>query len=228
MEQSKIEFKTHYGNTAPFEIKRGTAQGCPLSPLIYIISMDLMHAGIRRSPIHDQAEDGYKLKGGTRTIADKCYADDTFLLARTQKGLERMNAWVNEFCEYNYISMNETKTKLFGLDENRKDIQMSLPVIQHGKKGEIIMKIAKAQPATKHIKHLGLWMNMHLDWSRAESDIASTIGHYRHIINSNALTTEAALYLTNSVLTPKIEYRLRFVMADTKRVQKWDKTLKRP
>ena len=68
MEQSKIEFKTHYGNTAPFEIKRGTAQGCPLSPLIYIISMDLMHAGIRRNPIHEHAEDGYKLEGITRIL----------------------------------------------------------------------------------------------------------------------------------------------------------------
>jgi hypothetical protein len=96
-------------------------------------------------------------------------AHDTFLLARSQKGLERMNHWVNTFCENNYISMNETKTKPFGLDENRKDIQMSLPVIQHGKEGEIIMKTAKAQPAAKHIKHLGLWMNMNLDWSRAEA-----------------------------------------------------------
>jgi hypothetical protein len=68
MEQSKIEFKTHSGNTTPFEIKRGTAQGCPLSPLIYIISMDLMHAGIRRNPIHEHAGDGYKLEGGPRTF----------------------------------------------------------------------------------------------------------------------------------------------------------------
>jgi hypothetical protein len=66
----------------------------------YIISMDLMHAGIRRNPIHEHAEYGYRLEGGPRTIADKCYADDTFLLARSQKGLERMNHWVNTCCEY--------------------------------------------------------------------------------------------------------------------------------
>jgi len=70
-------------------------------------------------------------------------------------------------------------------------------------------------------------MNMHLDWSKAESDVASTIGWYRHLIISNSLSTEAALYLTNSVLTPKLEYRLRFFKADKTRIAEWDKRLKK-
>jgi large subunit ribosomal protein L40e len=225
MKESTIEFKTHYGNTTPFEIKRGTAQGCPLSPLIYIISMDLMHAGLHKNPLYDSKEDGYRLEGGSRTIADKCYADDTFLLARSENGLTRMNTWVNTFCEYNYISMNPKKTKLFGLDKNRNDIHMTLPVVQHGEKGKTI-KMTKSQSASIYILHLGLWMNMHLDWSRAESDIASTIGWYKHLINANSLSAEAALYLTNKVLTPKIEYRLRFFSASKERMKIWDKTLK--
>jgi ribonuclease HI len=224
MRGSTIEFKTHYGNTTPFEIKRGTAQGCPLSPLIYIISMDLMHAGLHTNPIREDAQDGYKMKGSTRAIADKCYADDTLIMSNSKDGLVRMNAWVNAFCRYNYISMNQKKTKIFGLDEKRQDIQLSLPVVQHTKDGPITAT-AHSQSATTHIKHLGLWMNMHLDWTRAISDISSKIGWHRHIIHANALSPEAAIYLINTVLGPKLEYRLRFFVAPDKTLEHWDRDL---
>jgi hypothetical protein len=226
MEGSTIEFKTHYGNTEPFTIKRGTAQGCPLSPLIYIISMDLLHAGLHDNPIHNNEDgspyqDGYKMNENSKPIADKCYADDTLLLSGSKKGITRMNDWVNAFCKYNYITMNEDKTKIFGLDENRKDIELSLKVIQQTPEGPI-MTDAHSQSAAVHIKHLGLWMNMHLDWSRAISDLSSTIGWHRHIISANSLSTEAATYLINTVLTPKLEYRLRFFLTPDKILKQWD------
>jgi hypothetical protein len=220
MKGSTIEFKTRYGNTDPFEVKRGTAQGCPLSPLIYIISMDLLHAGLHKNP-EDGEEYGYKMEKSSKTIADKCYADDTLLLASTVDGLTRMNKWVNTFCGYNYISMNHDKTKIFGLDENRQDMTLSLPVVQHTNTGTTISMV-HSQTASKHIKHLGLWMNMHLDWTRAINDVSSKIGWHSQIISANSLSTEAATYLINAVLTPKIEYRLRFFLAPKDKIATWD------
>ena len=132
-----------------------------------------------------------------------------------------MNDWVNAFCKYNYITMNEDKIKVFGLDENRKDIQLSLQVIKQTPEGPV-MATAESQSAATHIKHLGLWMNMHLDWSRAISDLSSKIGWHRHIISANSLSTEAAIYLINTVLTPKLEYRLRFFLTPDKILKQWE------
>jgi hypothetical protein len=87
-------------------------------------------------------------------------------------------------CDYNYVTMNADQTTIFGLDENRKDVKRSLPVIQHTPDGAYTV-MAHSQSAAIHIKHLGLWMNMHLDWSRAISDISSKIGH-RHIVMTNS------------------------------------------
>jgi hypothetical protein len=126
-----------------------------------------------------------------------------------------MNEWVHTFCKSNYVSMNEAKAKRTVIE---RTYRCHLPVIQHGQDGEVVMTEAKSQPGDKHIEHLGLRMNVRLAWSRAEGGVASTIGHYIHLLNSNSLTTEAALYLTN-VLTPTIEYRLRFFMANAKRTQ---------
>ena len=68
-------------------------------------------------------------------------------------------------------------------------------------------------------------MNMHLDWTRAISDISSKIGWHRHIIHANALSPEAATYLINTVLGPKLEYRLRFFVAPDKTLEHWDRDL---
>ena len=52
-----------------------------------------------------------------QTIGSKGYADDTAALTSTDKGMENMVEWVNEFCIMNRISMNERKTPYFGRDE---------------------------------------------------------------------------------------------------------------
>jgi hypothetical protein len=217
MQDSTMEFKTSYGNTDPFLIQRGCPQGCPLSPLLYIIAMDLMHAGLDKNPLYNNDQYGYILDESIKPIADKCYADDTFLLSSTKDGITRMNEWVNTFCEYNYISMNPTKTKIFGMDQNRKSVDFTLPVIQHSKKGTTFIEV-NAQDANKHIKHLGLWINMNLDWSKATRDLSKTVGWHRHLIISNNIQAEAATYLINTVLTPKLEYRLRFFLAPENRI----------
>ena len=121
-DSTMMEFKTNYGNTKPFLIRRGCPQRCPLSPLLYIIAMDLMHAGLDKNPLYNDDQYGYIVDDSTRPIRDKCYAGDTFLLSSTELGITRMTEWVNTFCAYNYISMNPTKTKVFGMDQDRKSV----------------------------------------------------------------------------------------------------------
>jgi hypothetical protein len=55
--------KTKYGNTRTYNVKRGVAQGCPLSPIVYILSMNPLHVGLEHSPIDDGDNDGYEMKG---------------------------------------------------------------------------------------------------------------------------------------------------------------------
>ncbi len=69
--------------------------------------MDLLQVGLHDNPLPQHSEhkkNGYALQGSVEDIADKCYADDTLAVATSESGLQRMNDWVNEFCNYNYIS----------------------------------------------------------------------------------------------------------------------------
>jgi hypothetical protein len=202
MEDSTFTVKTQYGLTPEFTIKRSCPQGDPLSPLLFIIAMDLLQVGLHNNPLPQHTahrNDGYALQGSSEKIADKSYADDTLLLATTEDGLQRMNDWVNEFCNYNYISMNDEKTKVFGWDEKGKDTTMSIQTTTQGPLGQAYNTV-KAQPTKVHIKYLGIYMNMHLDWTKQVKQMNQTVGWHCHRIRKNRLSPETAAYIINSHL----------------------------
>ena len=58
------------------------------------------------------------------------YADDTLVISATEKGRDRMAKWVNEFCIVNRISMNKSKTRVFGRDDKGLDSKKAVDIIQ--------------------------------------------------------------------------------------------------
>jgi hypothetical protein len=226
MQGSTFTIKTRYGLTPEFEIERSCPQGDPLSPLLFVIAMDLLQVGLHDNPLPKHAahkKNGYAQQGSTEQIADKSYADDTLLLASSEAGLRRMNDWVNEFCNYNYISMNCEKTKLFGWNERGEDTTMTIQTTTQGPLGQTYNAV-KAQPTAVHVKYLGIWMNMHLDWTKQVKKMNQMVGWHCHIIRKNKLAPETAAYIVNSHLKPKLEYRMKIIPKEYD-VVKWDRSI---
>jgi hypothetical protein len=226
MQGSTFTIKTRYGLTPEFEIERSCPQGDPLSPLLFVIAMDLLQVGLHDNPLPKHAahkKNGYAQQGSTEQIADKSYADDTLLLASSEAGLRRMNDWVNEFCNYNYISMNCEKTKLFGWNERGEDTTMTIQTTTQGPLGQTYNAV-KAQPTAVHVKYLGIWMNMHLDWTKQVKKMNQMVGWHCHRIRKNNLTPETAAYIVNSHLKPKLEYRMKIIPKEYD-VVKWDRSI---
>ena len=94
MSGNTYKIKTEYGLTEAFEILRGCAQGCPLSPIIYVIAMNPLHVGLEKNPLYkgEESRNGYIMEGkrgeGQIHIASKGYADDTFITSSTKEGLK--------------------------------------------------------------------------------------------------------------------------------------------
>ena len=44
----------------------------------------------------------------------------------------RMAKWVNEFCVVNRVSMNETKSLLFGIDKHGNDLKTPIEIVKQG------------------------------------------------------------------------------------------------
>ena len=73
--------------SAPVRVHRGVRQGCPLSPLLYIIVAETLGQTIR----NDSVIRGVKIPGCKRDARISQYADDTTLFLTTSASINRVN-----------------------------------------------------------------------------------------------------------------------------------------
>jgi hypothetical protein len=247
MKQSTVMIKTKYGMTKAFRVRKGVAQGCPLSPIVYIIAMNPLHVGIEKNPLHGGRQDGYVMlnreRGEQTKIGSKGYADDTAVMSGSIEGMERITEWVNYFCIKNRISMNKTKSLLFGRDKRGEDMKTAFEIVRQGKQA-----IEEGEVATWHqgdgthytkyaiqpipadsmkIKYLGIRMNMDITWEKQIAEMGSMVGLHTSVANANKLTAEMTTFLFNKYLKPKLEYRMQFVEIKKKKLEEWDKLINR-
>ena len=243
LNDNEFSVKTKYGKTKMYNVRRGVAQGCPLSPIIYIIAMNPLHVGLEHSPIYGGANYGYEIKGEdgqTTKIASKGFADDTAVVSGTERGMMRLAEWVNLFCIINRITMNASKSMLFGRmadGSEMRDINMeTISQIKGIRKppentvrttrkdgAEQAWVAVKPTPAnSSKIKYLGIRMNMDLDWGPEIAEMNKLVGRHRHIIEANELNADQATCIVNSYLRPKLEYKMRFVDIDQTTLAGWD------
>ena len=53
LESSICYIKTGHGLRKAFKIRKGVAQGCCLSPIVYIIAMNALHVGMDENPLQE-------------------------------------------------------------------------------------------------------------------------------------------------------------------------------
>ena len=88
-----------------FSVSRGVRQGCPLSPLLYVLVAESLACAIRADP----KIDGFPLPGGNKHVKVSQYADDTSTFATTD---ESVQALFELFAKYELASgakLNQSK-----------------------------------------------------------------------------------------------------------------------
>ena len=98
--------RTPYGDTDWFKIKKGARQGCIVSPVIFNMYAEM----IMRNASIDESNIGVKIAG--RNINNLRYADDTTLMAESEKDLKRLIQVVKEESEKFGLYLNTKKTKI--------------------------------------------------------------------------------------------------------------------
>ena len=98
--------RTGHGTTDWFQIGKGVRQGCILPPCLFHLHADY----IMRNPGLDEAQAGIKIAG--RNINNLRYADDTTLMAQSEKELKSLLMKVKEESEKVGLKLNIQKTKI--------------------------------------------------------------------------------------------------------------------
>ena len=99
------------------KMERGVRQGCPLSPLIFVIGVEILGLCIRQSPNIK----GIILGEGMENIKIKQYADDTTLFLSDNEDLRQAMELIEHFTEISGLELNKSKSlamKLKGSPDN--------------------------------------------------------------------------------------------------------------
>jgi exonuclease III len=107
---------TNNGFASPFfTLERGVRQGCPLSPYLFIVVVELLANKIRK----DTNIKGIKI--GTMEIKLVQMADDTTVFVNDPDSLENILKTLGQFEKYAGLKLNKTKTEAMWLGKDRNN-----------------------------------------------------------------------------------------------------------
>ena len=100
-----------------FQMDRGVRQGCPISPLLFILTVELFSRNIR----NDNTIKGINIKGSARPVKIKTYADDTTLFLRDMIDFREVLSRIRLFSFFTGLFMNKSKSfAMFISDASQK------------------------------------------------------------------------------------------------------------
>ena len=105
---SRLCIKNNGYISETFDLSRGIKQGCPLSALLFIISVEIMALRLKQSTQFK----GYviKSKENEREIKISQYADDGTLFLRDRAQLEHVIKVIQEYGRHSGLTLNTKKT----------------------------------------------------------------------------------------------------------------------
>ena len=99
-----------------FKVSRGVRQGCPLSPIPFILSAELLAQKIRQS----RKSKGLKLPNNVEVKLSQ-FADDTTLICKDIESLKENIMIINKFAEISGLKLNKKKTKAIWIGSQKKN-----------------------------------------------------------------------------------------------------------
>lgn len=111
----------HFGwISEPFEVQRGIRQGCPLSPLLFILAAEILATKIRNSEIKGiELKSNFKTERKDYSAKVSQFADDTSLFLKDKKDLEMALIIFYQFELISGLKLNKNKTQAMWLGSEK-------------------------------------------------------------------------------------------------------------
>uniref|UniRef100_A0A803SQE2 Reverse transcriptase domain-containing protein n=1 Tax=Anolis carolinensis TaxID=28377 RepID=A0A803SQE2_ANOCA len=210
--QQKAKLRINGEITEEFEIKKGTRQGCPLSPLIFILAIEILLRSIRKDP---------NLKGikiDKQEIKIRAFVDDLICIVENPKS--KLKDWlekIEKFGKLAGVSINKDKTVILTKNISLKD-------------QEEIKRISGLE-IVKKIKYLGIWIGvknnqlLELNYSIKWKEIKKDLENWKDL--NLSLLGRIATVKTN--ILPKLLYLFRNIpiIRNMKLINGWNKEISR-
>ena len=177
--------RTGHGTTDWFQIGKGVHQGCILSPCLF----NLYAGYIMRNAGLEEAQAGIKIAG--RNINNLRYADDTTLMAESQKELKSLLMKVKEESEKVGLKLNIQKT----------EIMVSGPITSWEIDGETVETVADLfWGALKSLQMVTAAMKLkETPWKESYDQLRQHIKKQRHYFANKGSSSQGCCFSSSHV-----------------------------
>ena len=196
--ESVMRVRTPLGVTRELRnLGRGTVQGDPLSPLLFIIAIDpllrWLQAGNR----------GYRMRTSSAEIAALAYADDLAVTAGSMAHMRDQARKIEAFCTWAGLEVN--------VDRQRKN-KTAWTGPAHTTRGDgALVLLGQEVPRLKDVEpyiYLGLHVSLNLKWRKHAAALTRKVQQRLEAISKMSHSPELVMRTLESVVRPTIRYTM--------------------
>jgi len=145
---TRATVRTASGFTSPFELPVGLREGCPLSPLLFILFTSDAPRRLGQAGLPDVGE---RLDLGGLDLRSLYFADDTVLLAGSLPNLQRLVDEYEKYVNEKWLVVNTAKTEWVVFHPEADDGQHD--------PGEVLKYAGVSLPRRAGFRYLGVWLD---------------------------------------------------------------------
>jgi hypothetical protein len=216
---STIFFGSYFGKTKPVHIQRGTIQGDPLSPYLFIIFLEPLLRWLERGNL------GYKLQTSQYTLNSAAYADDLAIITNDIKHLQPQINKIDKFCQWAGMELDIPKCAITGCPNNK-----SMPaetfkayIQSHNIKyrNQPIPVLHQNEPYV----YLGIQLIPSLKWKTQQATTMNKLIKQTKLLLNSPATLKQKLKMVDTVIRPGIAYSFYAVPYSLPNITKLDKKI---
>ncbi|GET55983.1 ribonuclease H-like domain-containing protein [Rhizophagus irregularis DAOM 181602=DAOM 197198] len=218
MKRSNRVFTAH-GTTPSYRVRIGIDQGEVISPLLWVIYIDplltvlkkemmdpyMLHAPSLINPLAQTNSDGLR-------INNLVFMDDSTLISSSKSGMESMLSITEEFYQINNTSANHNKYVLITNLLPPTSVSSPSPVVfdlQLSGLNKVPSISIVPISMNSSFRFLGVWFNVAGSRDFVKKQVTRECNSFAAIVRPAKLSAKQVVYLHNTVLIPKLEYRMQ-------------------
>jgi hypothetical protein len=212
-------FGTHFGQTKPVHIQRGTIQGDILSPYLFIIFLEPLLRWLERGNL------GYKLKTSQYTIYSAAYADDLAIITNNIKSIQPQINKIDKFCHWAGMELGIPKYAITGYPNYKPMLATTFKAYIQSHNIKYINQPILVLHQNEPYIYLGIQLIPSLKWKTQQTTTMNKLIKQTQLLLNSPATLKQKLKMVDTVIRPGIAYSFYAVPYSMPNIAKLDQKI---